>query len=318
MAAPADILRTSSPPPPSSHTAVDSTLVLEPCTPMRRSAGAARHSDPPSTSSPLFSPDADDDENTLRLVLSPIRSVLSGRGIGTVLRPAASPLRCKGTEGADNTGDSAGKEEKDGDALVDTPASSLPAASDDEEEEEETGRRGSDDEEEQEKHGRVAQRLWSDTLPPSSRLPPPSPLLSSSDALPDAPDSAGAGTSSQPQTPTSTCTTGREPDGNVDLDLDLDAMEMEAFWTSLEAFLGSSSESLTSLSSTADTITTAIAAGSAGQVTDEDDDFAKLWGKAWSVADVDAEASLVDLAQADHTAALNLKAEDILQQNIFA
>jgi hypothetical protein len=93
-------------------------------------------------------------------------------------------------------------------------------------------------------------------------------------------------------------------------------MEMEAFWTSLEAFLASSSESSTSSSSTADTTTTA---GTAGEVTDGDDAFAELWDKAWSVADVETEASLADLlAQVDHNAALNLRAEDILQQDIFA
>jgi hypothetical protein len=133
--------------------------------------------------------------------------------------------------------------------------------------------------------------------------------LSSSDALSDVLDFAGVGTSSQPQT------TGI----GVDSNLGGDAMEMEAFWTSLEAFLASSSESSTSSSSTADTTTTATTAGSAGEVTDGDDDFAKLWDKAWSVADVEAEASLADLlAQADHNAELNLRAEDILQQDIFA
>jgi hypothetical protein len=37
----------------------------------------------------------------------------------------------------------------------------------------------------------VTQRLWSDTLLPSSSLPPSSPLLSGSDALSDAFDFAG-------------------------------------------------------------------------------------------------------------------------------
>ena len=96
-----------------------------------------------------------------------------------------------------------------------------------------------------------SQGFWSDTLPPSSLLPPSSPLLSSSDALSDALDFAGASTSSQPQTtpvtPTAITAPDMAPDGVAEaahnLDVDVDARDMEAFWTSLEAFLAFSSKS---------------------------------------------------------------------------
>jgi hypothetical protein len=56
-----------------------------------------------------------------------------------------------------------------------------------------------------------------------------------------------------------------------------------------------------------------------GLVGDGDDELSKLfWGKTWSATDIDADVCLADfLAQTDDNAVLDLKAEDILQQDIF-
>ncbi|KAH9048463.1 hypothetical protein EDB84DRAFT_1457093 [Lactarius hengduanensis] len=298
MAAPADILRTSSPPPRSPSSPATATVpmpVFVPCTPTRnrttRSSGSvSRCSDTSSPTfvaegsdggSPLFSPDGDDGD-TLTLtkpqsVLSPIQSVLRGRGIGTAVLPA-SPLRCKnkdtsnslavvaveGRDGGENM------EDKEGCASAETPAGSLPIASDDEEPSAlEHGRRfvgdDDDDDDDDDDCETVARRLWSDTLPPSSPLPPADSTF--------APEKLDDAVSADP--------------------------EMAAFWSSLDAFLASSSSTTTVVASTAD--------GGAG------DEFAKLW-------DDEAEASpLVKLlAQVDNSNYDGLRAEDILQQDIFA
>ncbi|KAF8502250.1 hypothetical protein F5888DRAFT_1800729 [Russula emetica] len=158
--------------------------------------------------SPLFSPEADDDDdgNALKLantahVLFPIQSTLSGRGIG-MERPA-SPLRCKSSEVA----------------------------------------RPWD-------HEAVAQRLlWSNTLLPSSplALPPSSPLLNSSDAFSDGLDLDFGHIDSCTSKPSKESPPQQQPmtsladDGNVDPD----AKELAAFWSSIEAFLASSSSDST-------------------------------------------------------------------------
>jgi antitoxin (DNA-binding transcriptional repressor) of toxin-antitoxin stability system len=86
--------------------------VIVPCTPTRRLAGASLRRGDPATSlspamfsangSPLFSAEADDDDERITLelvkaahVLSPIQSVLSGRRIGIGMERPGSPLRCK-------------------------------------------------------------------------------------------------------------------------------------------------------------------------------------------------------------------------------
>jgi hypothetical protein len=95
--------------------------------------------------------------------------------------------------------------------------------------------------------------------------------------------------------------TGLADDGNGSkgtANVDADAKEMDAFWSSLEAFLASSSNA------------TAEGTGTG----EGEDGFAQLWGQAWS-AEADASSSMVDLfTQMDGT----LRAEDILQQDIFA
>jgi hypothetical protein len=82
---------------------------------------------------------------------------------------------------------------------------------------------------------------------------------------------------------------------------------MAAFWSSIEAFLTSSSSTATA---TATVEGTAEGAG-AGE---GDDSFAQLWGKTWP-ADSDAGEPVFDLFTHMDDA---LKAEDILQQDIFA
>jgi hypothetical protein len=89
-------------------------------------------------------------------------------------------------------------------------------------------------------------------------------------------------------------------DGKDTPNVDANTSEMDTFWSTIEAFL-------TSSSSTA-------AGESTGAGEAEEDGFAQLWGKAWS-AEPDAGSSMVDLfTQMDDA----LKAEDILQQDIFA
>jgi hypothetical protein len=107
--------------------------------------------------------------------------------------------------------------------------------------------------------------------------------------------------------------------------VDADANDMEAFWTSLEAFHASWSESSAPSSiaiamDTASAITATTVGSAEGEAGGEAELAKLLWGKSWlSAAEVESEACLVDLlAQADHDGALNLKAEDILQQDIFA
>ena len=143
----------------------------------------------------------------------------------------------------------AGKEEKDvkdGNPSVDTPTGLLPAPSyDDKETGQGRGTSDDSDEEDEEDDGMVTQRLWSDTPSRSSRL------LSGSDILSDALDFAGVpvDTPSGPQQTTSTALamTGVGRDITVDevQNVEVDAKEMEAFLTSLEALLTSSSKSPT-------------------------------------------------------------------------
>src|SRR6266702_2239923 len=341
MAAAADILRTSSPPPrspspPSTPTTVLHMPVFAPCPPMRNrttgSGSVSRYSDTSSptfvaegsdSGSPLFSPDADDGDTLTftkpQSVLSPIQSVLSGRGIGMAVLPA-SPLRCKskGTSSSEaaatvvmvvEDGDGGKKTEdkdKEGSASAETPAGSLPVASDDEESGAlEHGRRlvGDDDDNDDgdDDCETVARRLWSDILLFSMPLPPSSPLLSSSDAFSDGLD-LGAEAAAPPRADTARASAhGLEQlDDVVSAD-----PEMAAFWSSLDAFLASSSSS--SSTTTVVASTTGAADGGAG------DEFAKLW-------DEEAEASsLVKLlAQVDNSNYDGLRAEDILQQDIFA
>jgi hypothetical protein len=160
-AAATDIFRTSSPPPSSpvassSPGATVSVSIAVPCTPRRRpSATSLRHADPATSSSltkiaasnsPLFSPEADDDENTVMLakpalMLSPIQSVLTGRGIRMGI--PASPLRCmSGVVGSsmDSCEPANMSTRENGDALAETRAGSLPTPSDDDEDEK--GREG--------------------------------------------------------------------------------------------------------------------------------------------------------------------------------
>jgi hypothetical protein len=94
----------------------------------------------------------------------------------------------------------------------------------------------------------------------------------------------------------------KEDNGGKDVvDVDADAAEMAAFWSSIEALLASSSSP------------TAVAEG-AGTSTGGEDEFAQLFGKTWG-AEADAGSCLVDLFPRMDD---ELRAEDILQQDIFA
>jgi len=86
--------------------------------------------------------------------------------------------------------------------------------------------------------------------------------------------------------------------------VDPDAKEMAAFWSSIEAFLASSSS---------DSTATATAEGTGAM--EGEDGSAELWGKGWTVEAADAGSSVVDLFTQTGDV---LEAEDILQQDIFA
>jgi hypothetical protein len=89
------------------------------------------------------------------------------------------------------------------------------------------------------------------------------------------------------------------------VDVDADATEMAAFWSSIEALLASSS----SPTAVAEGTSTSTSTGTGGE-----DEFAQLFGQTWG-AEADAGSCLVDLFPRMDDA---LKAEDILQQDIFA
>ena len=92
--------------------------------------------------------------------------------------------------------------------------------------------------------------------------------------------------------------------GTPNANVDPDAKEMAAFWSSIEAFLASSSS---------DSTATATAEGTSA--TEGEDGFAQLWGKGWTVEAADAGSPLGDLFTQTGDV---LRAEDILQQDIFA
>ena len=105
----------------------------------------------------------------------------------------------------------------------------------------------------------------------------PALIISSSDAL----DFAGMDTPSKPQqtTPTALTMTGVGRDGTAEevQHMEVDAKEVEAFWTSLEAFLASSSESPASSSMEIETeTTTTTTSDSVGHAGDRDDELTKF------------------------------------------
>ncbi|KAH9073070.1 hypothetical protein EDB83DRAFT_158928 [Lactarius deliciosus] len=160
MAAAADILRTSSPPPRSPSSPATATVpipVFVPCTPTRnrttRSSGSvSRCSDTSSPTfvaegsdggSPLFSPDADDGDtlmfNKPQSVLSPYPECAprSWNWHGRTARVASCACKNKDTskseavvavEGGDG-GENTEDKDKEGSASAETPAGSLPVAS---------------------------------------------------------------------------------------------------------------------------------------------------------------------------------------------
>jgi len=121
--------------------------------------------------------------------------------------------------------------------------------------------------------------------------------LSSSDAFSDGLDLGGEETAPPSADTACASASGLEPvHGAAITD-----PEMAAFWSSLDAFLASSSSSAT------------VVAGATGATDGAGDELAKLWDE-----EVEASSLVELLAQVDNSNYVGLRAEDILQQDIFA